>query len=166
MSENKDLMQTIAEGNINDYSQELNQLDTTKEQIKLFLLAEARNNLIRIVKMTNFLNSVEDKFQEKVTKSMENDAIPMEYYSEIISTIMISLQRSSEIVSKVLKDDTLTNLILIDNSTAINSNNGSNSVSSILASTDSRDRVSKAVQKVLSMIDTNIEESGGQIENE
>ena len=160
-----ELMKTIADNNLEDINKE-DILDTTETQIKLFLLAEAKSNLKRICKLTSFLNKVEDKFEENVTELMDMNALSLESYSDIIGTITSCLARSSDIVNRVIKDDTLTNLIFVNqtnnktNNTTINSTN----VGAILKSSDSRDRVNKAIQQVLGMIDKNVEELN-EVEN-
>ena len=86
-------------------------------QIKLFLLAQARKELMRVVKLTEFLTKVEDMYEERVMENL--DKLSLDSFPDIISTITSCLKRSDDIMQSVLKNDSLKSLTLIN----YNSNN-------------------------------------------
>jgi len=146
----EELMKQIADGTYNDEVVDmLTEKNKSVNQMKLFLLAQAKKELSRVIKLTAFLDKIEESYQTRVME--EIDMISLKEFPTIISTITSCLARSNSIVQKVLMDDSLTQLVIIDNS--VNKTIGtSNSLN--LDSPDARDRVNKIVRNVMNIIDT------------
>lgn len=153
----EELMSKIANGEYgDDLVNSLTERDKSINQMKLFLLAQAKRELGRVIKLTEFLNRVEEKYEERVNQEINN--IELRDFPTIISTITACLSRSNEIIQRVIKDDTLNQLVVIDNS--VNKTIGtSNSLN--LDTPDSRDRVNKIVKNMLNIIDNYEEENNG-----
>ncbi len=99
----------------------------TENQAKLFLIAQARNELQRIVKMTEYLDRLENKFMNVVNKKLVEQPTNLNLIMTAMDITQQSLKRSNELVNQILKDDTLQTLVLntvniipgVENSTAI-----------------------------------------------
>lgn len=138
--------------------EELDSLSSKKaiSQAQLFTVVQARNSLIRIYKLTEFLDKFADKFMDQANQWQENyqgTGLPMKTYESIFNTIMNLLNQSHSVVSRLLDDNRLSSVI-IDNSINVYSQdpkqvNINNSTLSILDSTASRDRVRAVLSKVI-----------------
>lgn len=160
MTSNKvdELMEKVANGDINeDVSKSLVDKNITLNQVKVFQLAQAKKELQRVIKLTRMLEKVENAYGDKLDKVLESGHLGLADYGNIIGSINGMLSRSDKIISSVLKDDSLSNLVLIDNSTNIQNNtNGvmNANLGKGLADPDSRDRVMKAVNNIVNVINT------------
>lgn len=145
---NLEMMTTIS--NNEQSLDDIKNLTSSKvtDQLKVFLVSQARNELSRIVKLTKFLDKLESKFIDKVDKAMEEDALTLKQYNDVISIITDLLARSNEIVYKVLKDDSLMTIL---NTTIYTSNNTTQVTSAIATLKDpqSRERVRNVIQNIL-----------------
>lgn len=145
---NMEMMQVIAS---HDQSlEDIKNLTSSKvtDQLKVFLIAQARNELQRVVKLTQFLDKLESKFMNKVNQEMDMDALTLRQYSDIISTITDLLSRSNSIISQILKDDSLMTIL----NTTIYTSGSSTTVSSAVSSLkdpQSRERVRTVIQNIL-----------------
>jgi predicted transcriptional regulator YheO len=101
----------------------------------------------------NFLNKVEDAYEDKVDMMMNE--MTLKQYQDVINTISVCLSRSNDIITSVLKDDTLANILIVNND---NSNTTVNNTLK-LQTPESRDKVLKVVDGIISKI--NSVESGG-----
>ena len=167
MSDNKELVATSKEDNLLDLivqgdtdneeiSKYLLDRNITLNQIKLFKLAQAKKELSRVLKLTRMLEKIEDSYTEKLTDAIDNGEIKLKEYSGFIDTINGMIARSNDIIYSVLKDDTLANIVLVNNTTNIHNQNNviSDSPSlSNLTDPDSRDRVMKTVNNVMNILD-------------
>lgn len=145
---NLEMMTTIS--NNEQSLDDIKNLTSSKvtDQLKVFLVSQARNELSRIVKLTKFLDKLESKFIDKVDKAMEEDALTLKQYNDVISIITDLLARSNDIVYKVLKDDSLMTIL---NTTIYTSNNTTQVTSAIATLKDpqSRERVRNVIQNIL-----------------
>ncbi len=83
-----------------------------ENQAKLFLAAQARNELQRIIKLTEFLDKLEAKFINVVNKQMLEQPDNINLLVTSMNIITQSLERSNELVNNVLKDNSLQTLVL------------------------------------------------------
>ena len=145
---NLEMMTTIS--NNEQSLDDIKNLTSSKvtDQLKVFLVSQARNELSRIVKLTKFLDKLESKFIDKVDKAMEEDALTLKQYNDVISIITDLLARSNDIVYKVLKDDSLMTIL---NTTIYTSDNTTQVTSAIATLKDpqSRERVRNVIQNIL-----------------
>ena len=130
--------------------QDIKDLTSTKvtDQLKVFLIAQARSELKRVVTLTKFLDKLESSFMDKVNYAIENDSLTLKQYTNIIGLITELLNRSNTIILNVLKDDSLTALI---NTTIYASNDTSVSMSTVsqLKDPQSRERVRNVIKNIL-----------------
>lgn len=145
---NLDMMTQIAR---NEQSlEDIKNLTSSKvtDQLKVFLISQARNELSRVVKLTKFLDRLENEYMNKVENAMESGSMTLRQYSDTIGLITDLLSRSNDIIYKVLRDDSLMTIL----NTTIYSTDGSTQVSSVVSSlkdAQSRERVRNVVQNIL-----------------
>lgn len=145
---NLSMMETIS--NNSQSLEDIKNLTSSKvtDQLKVFLISQARNELSRVVKLTKFLDKLESNYMEKVDQAMENNELTLKQYSDVIELITGLLSRSNEIIYKVLRDDSLMTIL----NTTIYTSNSSTQVSSVVASlkdAQSRERVRNVIQNIL-----------------
>lgn len=119
-----------------------------KDQLKVFLVSQARNELSRVVKLTQFLDKLEEKFLLKVDDSMNDDSLTLKQYSDIIGIITSLLARSNDIISRVLNDDSLMTIL----NTTIYTSDDTSAVASVTAhlkDPQSRERVRAMIQTII-----------------
>lgn len=118
------------------------------DQLKVFLVAQARNELTRVIKLTKFLDKLESNYINKVDQAMDNNEFTLRQYADSISLITDLLARSNDIVYKVLKDDSLMTIL----NTTIYSTNSEVKSTSVIASlkdAPSRERVRNVIQSII-----------------
>ena len=86
--------------------------DELIDRTKLFVVAYARNQLNRIIKLTNFLERLEDKFITAVSERIESEPESLTMISMAMETISKCLEDANSVVFQVLKDDRLQNIII------------------------------------------------------
>lgn len=156
---NKEMMETIATNQQSLDDIKLLTSSKVTDQLKVFLIAQARNELMRVIKLTEFLDRLEDSFMHKVDDAIINDELTLKQFGEVIGTITSLLGRSNEIISKVLKDDSLTTIL---NTTIYSNDNTSTqtTVISQLQNPQSRERVRAVIQTIINKANEQIIESG------
>lgn len=145
---NLDMMTQIARNK--QSLEDIKNLTSSKvtDQLKVFLISQARNELSRVVKLTKFLDRLENEYMNKVENAMESGSMTLRQYSDTIGLITDLLSRSNDIIYKVLRDDSLMTIL----NTTIYSTDGSTQVSSVVSSlkdAQSRERVRNVVQNIL-----------------
>lgn len=105
-------MRLLAEGQMHSSQiAELNGKDA-ENQAKLFLVAQARSELQRILRLTQFLDSIEEKFMKSVNKQLIEQPDNINLIMTAMDITTQSLKRSNELVASVLKDDSLQTLVV------------------------------------------------------
>ena len=105
-------MRLLAEGQLhNEQISDLNGKDA-ENQSKLFLVAQARNELQRILRLTQFLDNIEQKFMNAVNKQLIEQPDNINLIMTAMDITTQSLKRSNELVYNVLKDDSLQTLVV------------------------------------------------------
>lgn len=117
------------------------------DRTKLFLVARARNNLNRIIKLTDFLERLEDKFIESVNTILDNDPIQLQLMVMSMETVSKLLQDANETVVQVLKDEKLQQIVI--NTTNIITAEGS---SATVIDPDSRDSIRNLASSLLAQL--------------
>lgn len=152
MADNDLILANIANDNIDSaLAERYRNTDVITNKLKLFILAQAERDLNTILKLLRFLDKVEEAYENKVDQEMTRGTLTIYDYMSIISSINSSLSRCHTTINQVLKDDSLKNIFIVDNSTNINTD--LNQISPGLSDPASRERVMKAVNSVLHTID-------------
>ena len=81
--------------------------EQAKNQISMFLVAQAKNELYRIIKLTSFLEEVEARYIDTATELMQQYPDNLTLVQNVLETIEKSINRSNELLTQVLKDDKL-----------------------------------------------------------
>ena len=95
----------------NESLSKLNGKDTEK-RAKLFLIAQARNELTRIVKMTEYLDMLEEKFMNVVNKKLLEQPTNLNLIMTAMEITTQSIDRSNSLINQILKDNSLQTLVL------------------------------------------------------
>lgn len=156
--ENLSMMQKIA--NNDQTFNDIKMLTSSKvtDQMKVFLVSQAKNELNRVIKLTTFLDALETSYINKVTGAIESDSLSLKNYGDIIETITECLNRSNTIISQIIKDDSLMTIL----NTTIYAGSGtatSASVGIALGNAQSRERVRTIITQVLNRTDLTEEDN-------
>ncbi len=121
--------------------------DATSKQLKVFLLSLARNELLRVIRLTDTLNEIEQKFIQEALDNKED--MNMGVLAEIMKSVVTSLNRSTDLIHKVMNDESIK--LIVDNSTNIFNAPGSQNV--ILDNPASREKVKNLARDLLKHIE-------------
>lgn len=121
--------------------------DKLVNKAKIFLVAQACNELNRVIKLTNFLDTLEEKFIDAVSEKIEESPHNLQLLTYAMETITESLNRSNQLITQILKDEKLSSVII--NTTNIITPDGS---SATVMSMDSRDTVRNWASSVLAQL--------------
>ena len=139
------LMKKIAEGS------SLEGLDVNGEKLinktKLFLVAQACNELNRVIKLTNLLDKLEDRFIDTISNRLEENPDNLTLITSAMESVTDALTKSNNLITQVLKDDKLSSIII--NATNIITPNGE---SRNLMDANSRDAVRNAASFFLAQL--------------
>lgn len=122
--------------------------DEQREHTKMFYIMYAKHNLNRIIKLTMFLEKLEDKFIMAVDEIIEKQPESVAMISTAMETISNLLKDCNAVVKDVLKDDKLTNLTI--NTTNIITPEGG---SATIIDANSRDEIRNAAASLLSQLE-------------
>ena len=86
--------------------------DKLVNKAKLFIIAQACNELNRVIKLTNFLDTLEEKFIDAVTFKIEESPHNLQLLTYAMETITESLNRSNQLITQILKDEKLSSVII------------------------------------------------------
>lgn len=120
--------------------------EQTKNQISMFLMAQAKNELNRIVKLVTFLDEVEAKYMDTAQELMTQYPDNLTLVQNIMETLEKSINRSNELLTQLLKDDKLNRYVIPQNS-----ENSEENTSGITK--ESRDNIREFAGKMLSMVE-------------
>ena len=124
-------------------------------QLRAFMLAKAKGDLVRMIKLSSALGELEDTFIERSLD--EKDETSLGNLQKMIETAASALDRTTETVQSVMGDQGIK--LTIDQSTNIyNDNtttNNTNNFVSVLADQNSRQKLRELTARFLSPISTN-----------
>lgn len=121
--------------------------DVLLDRTKLFLIAQARNSLNRIIKLTTFLEKLEDKFINAVSERLDSEPDNVTMIALSMETISKLLQDANNTAMQVIKDDRLNQIVI--NTTNIITPDGN---SATVVDADSRDTIRNAAASLLSQL--------------
>lgn len=133
--------------------------DFLLDRTKLFLVAQARNSLNRIIKLTSFLEKLEDKFIEAVAGRLDDEPDNVTMIALSMETISKLLQDANNTVLQIVKDEKLQQIVI--NTTNIITPDGN---SATVIDADSRDAVRHMASCLLSQFSKLANESTDEIE--
>ena len=124
-------------------------------QLKAFMLAKAKGDLIRVIKLSQALGELEDTYIERALSTRDEET--MGNLQRMIETTSNALNRTTDTVQQVMGDQEIK--LTIDQSTNIyNDNtttNNTNNFVSVLSDQNSRQKLRELTAKFLSPISTN-----------
>ncbi len=126
---------------------------------KLFLVAQAKNEMLRIIKLTKFLDTIEDKFIETSTLLMNEYPDNLEIVQSTMDTIMKCINRSNDLITTIVKDEKL-------NSFVFSSTDDDTYVDYSDVSPESRDKVRQYASEMVKKLSALEENIGGAVKND
>lgn len=117
------------------------------DRTKLFLIAQARNSLQRIVKLTAFLEKLEDKFISAVSERLDENANDVTMIALSMETVSKLLQDANNSVMQIFKDEKLQQIVI--NTTNIITPDGN---SATVIDANSRDEVRNLASSLLAQL--------------
>lgn len=147
--DNLQMMETISQ-DCQSY-QDIKNLTSSRitDQLKVFLVSQARNELTRVVKLTKFLDKLESSFISKADKAMTEGSLSLKQYSDVINLTTSLLARSNDIIYKVLRDDSLMTILNTTIYTTTGTTSQVTTATSCLKDAQSRERVRAVIQNIL-----------------
>lgn len=128
------------------------------DKTKMFLVAQARNSLNRIIKLTTFMEKLEDSFINAVSTRLDSEPENIAMISMAMETISECLKDANETVTQVIKDERLQNIII--NTTNIITPDGQ---CATIIDADSRDEVRNVAESLINMLSNVSLEEGTDI---
>ena len=122
-SYNPDINAMAAISNNNIKITDFGTSNSAVNQFKIFLVAQAKNELRRIVKLTQYLDKVEDQFIDVTTDLISEYPDNMTIVSETMKALTACINRSNELISQVVSNEKL-NSFVFDNSSSETNNSG------------------------------------------
>lgn len=144
-SDDSVLMKTLAEnGTLDGLNVDGNKL---LERTKLFLVAQACNELNRVIKMTNMLDDLEQRFMANINDKLAESPQNLQLITAAMEMVCKSLERSNALIVQVLKDEKLSSIVI--NTTNIITSNGN---SATIMDVNSRDAVRNMASSLLARL--------------
>lgn len=149
-------MKNIATNNLDNETLDFVDSKLSENQIKMFIIAQAKRELQKIIKFSEMLDVVEKRFEERIVNNINE--VPDYQLGNIMSMIMGCIDRSNSMISNVIKDKELLNLLIIDNSKNVTVNNVDSNEENMMKSlgipdTRSRKNIINAVVSVINNMD-------------
>lgn len=138
--------------------------DKLLNRTKLFLVAQACNELNRVIKMTNLLDNLESKFIDAINTKLDESPTNLQLITFAMQTITESLNRSNAIITQVLKDEKLSSIII--NTTNIITPDGSSATIMDMNSRDAIRNMASCLLAELHNTSTDISEEPGEDETD
>lgn len=130
-------------------------VDVTREQLKVFLVAQARLELEKVTKATRVLDKMQDMYQNRALQYMaeHDDDTALEYLPVMIETITNCLSNSYNMISKVVGNEKIMTFQVVQNNIEVGSSHST--VLANLEDASSREKVRKAVEQILADLPEN-----------
>lgn len=127
-------------------------VDATIEQLQIFMVARAREELIRVIELTKTLDKIQDKYQQKINEYIEthDDEKMLSTLPMMIDTITRSLEYSYKLIKDVMGNDKLMTFQVVQNNIEVGNSN-----STVVANLEdplARDRVRRAVTQIINSL--------------
>lgn len=108
-----EMMQNIANSDFTDAVHELTNSNAVKNQMKLFLIAECKRELHKVVKYAEMLDVIETRFQDRFINNINE--IPDNQLPQLMQLMMGCIDRSNNMINSILKDEEVLNLLIVQN---------------------------------------------------
>lgn len=146
---------------IEPLSQEL--VDSTKELIRVHLVLQAKRELERVIELTETLDAIQRKYQEKVLQYIQDhdDESAILYLPQMMDNISKCLERSYSIINQVVGNDKIMNYQITQNNindSTINVSGKNSSFEGDLADPQSREKIRYVMREILGDIDNLVDD--------
>lgn len=140
-------------------------IDINGEQLvnrtKLFLVAQARNSLNRIIRLTSFMEKLETQFMDAVANRLESEPESISTISLAMETVSKCLEDANATVMQIMKDEKLQQIVI--NTTNIITPDGG---SATVIDARSRDEIRNLASSLLSQLTKMSENSDNVVDVE
>ena len=114
---------------------------------KLFLILTAKNNFNRIIKLTDFLEKVENKFIDSINTAIDDDVLSLQQLSIVMETLTNLLKDARETVVQITRDEKIQDIVI--NTTNIITPDGNTAT---IIDADSRDSIRNLASSFLEQL--------------
>lgn len=83
----------------------------SNNQAKMFLVAQAKSEMQRVVRLTQFLDKVEAKFMDTSTMLMNEYPDNLSIVHDTLDTIMKCINRSNDLIMAIVRDEKLNSFV-------------------------------------------------------
>lgn len=156
----KTALELIAEGNKDTIDSCSSLFESSKLQMRIFLVEQAKRELNAIIKYTKLLDKLQDKYEEKLTEYLDdsnNENVLITALPYFINHISKCIDRSNSIIKEILGNNKLMDILYVNMSQNNTTNVSNNYLASNLSDPQSRQKVRNTISKILSQI--NIEDN-------
>ena len=130
--------------------------NNVRNNSKVFLIYYAKSQLARVIKLTNYLQLLEDRVMGTIEASVMVDP---DLLLRVITSIQTSVNSALALIDKISTNDNYVNLIYNDNSQQL-LDNSTNLISSEVSLTkESRDKLRRIAQKLITSLDNSGEKN-------
>lgn len=131
--------------------------ENVRNNSKIFLIYFAKSQLSRVIKLSGYLERLEDQLMINSDKVSDPDTL-----MKMIGTIQTSMMTAINLIDRVSTDDSYVKLVFNDNRQIINNLNQTtiNASKDIHLNKESRSRLRELASSLLVQVDTAIENGG------
>lgn len=122
-----------------------------RNNLKIFLIYHAKSQLERVIKLTKYLEMLEDRVMSEIQSSSEIDP---DVVLRAISTLQLSVDTSVKLIDKISTNDSYISLIYNDNRQQLIDNSRNLTSNRIEISKDSREKLRKLAATLLASLNT------------
>lgn len=130
--------------------------NNVRNNSKIFLIYYAKSQLSRVIKLTNYLQVMEDRMMDAITNM--NKVHPA-LYLQAIEALQKSVDSAIQLIDKVSTNDNYISLIYNDNRQQLIDNSQNLISNRIEISKDSREKLRRIAEHLLSTLDKSSNES-------
>lgn len=128
--------------------------NNVRNNSKIFLIYYAKSQLSRVIKLTNYLQVLEDKIMDDIIAAPE---VEIDQLLRVVQTIQTSVNSALQLIDKISTNDNYISLIYNDNRQQL-INNSKNLISNrIEISKDSREKLRRIAENLMNSLSDNSE---------
>ena len=126
--------------------------NNVRNNSKIFLIYYAKSQLSRVIKLTNYLQVLEDKIMDDIIAAPE---VEIDQLLRVVQTIQTSVNSALQLIDKISTNDNYISLIYNDNRQQL-INNSKNLISNrIEISKDSREKLRRIAENLMNSLGDN-----------
>ena len=124
--------------------------NNVRNNSKIFLIYYAKSQLQRVIKLTNYLQVLEDRMMDTITNMAK---VHPDLYLRAIETLQKSVDSAIQLIDKVSTNDNYISLIYNDNRQQLIDNSQNLSLNKIEISKDSREKLRRIAEHLMTSLE-------------